>query len=63
MYKGYIIHVDKVNLVEDYGRITEIDNVDNLRDILILENTLENYNEDYVDLVSLKNRIKNKRSD
>ena len=61
MYKGYIIHEDKVNLVEDYGRLTEVDNVDNLRDILKLENTLENYCEDYWDYVDLKRDLNNKK--
>ena len=66
MYTGYIIHKDKAELVEDHGNITEVDNVDNLRDIVILENALENYNEDYSEIMSIKshlvNNTKNKKA-
>lgn len=61
MYKGYIIHKDKALLVEDSGKITEVDNVDNLKDILVLENTLDYYNEEYVDYAYVKDELKNRR--
>lgn len=60
MYRGYIIHEDKALLVEDYGKITEVDNVDNLKDIVILENALENYKEDYSEIMSIKSHLVNK---
>lgn len=60
MYRGYITYEDKASLVVDNGRIIKADNVDNLKDILVLENTLENYNEDYSDLIDYKNSLINR---